>query len=226
MFPAMKSGATTSRTSPRFSVAETIGTGAGHPYGCRCPSRPGVPGGCLPVPRVSRLPAPACGHDRIGAKRARGCRVARAGRYQRAGESGRRSGLRIDRLTLRGAHHHEVRRRRRLSDGGLHAPGTKLPTPSGAGMHALVHLTRVTSPEVVAAGPLDRVRQVGDSGKSRRDTPPRHSAKTLYDFPHVIMSGRVPPERSADSPMKPNHARQLANPVAGWPFCLGGRGGA
>ena len=48
---------------------------------------------------------------------------------------------------------------------------------------------------------------------------------TLYVW-HVSMSGRVPPERSADSPMKPNHARQLANPVAGWPFCLGGRGGA
>ena len=45
---------------------------------------------------------------------------------------------------------------------------------------------------------------------------------TLY-FPHVIMSGRVPPERSADSPVKPNHARQLANPAVGCPFRSGGR---
>ena len=97
-----------------------------------------------------------------------------------------------------------------LAHGGLHAPGSELRASPGAQTHPLVHLTRVTCPERTAVGPLTHVGHGGVRGNSHPDT--------LY-FVLVIMNGREPPQRSTDGPMKPNPARQPANPALGCAHC-------
>ena len=85
-----------------------------------------------PVSQGARNPEGAGGQ--CSCRRAGGREAVRTGSARDGGSDPQsdQAQLGIDGLFVRGAHHHEVRGRRGLPDGGLHAPGRELQTASGA----------------------------------------------------------------------------------------------